>query len=200
MVIYKITNIKTGDIYIGSAVDFNKRKYAHLYFLKKGNHHSAILQNSYNKHGKDLFEFSIVETVDDKIELVPREQHWIDTLCPRYNISKTAGSPLGVKHTIEARINMSKAHLGKKLSQETISKRTKKVLGAKRSQFTRDKMRCSSKKYPVKQLSLCGNFIKDWESAQEASKSLGIIPSHITSCCKGRYGRKSIGGFKWKYK
>jgi len=48
----------------------------------------------------------------------------------------------------------------------------------------------------VIQYDLDGNFIKEWPSAQEASRQLKI--SHITSCCRGE--RKWAGDFKWKYK
>jgi hypothetical protein len=48
----------------------------------------------------------------------------------------------------------------------------------------------------VIQCDLEGNFIKEWISAKEASRSLRIC--HITSCCRGE--RKWAGGYTWKYK
>lgn len=127
--IYKIQNLNTNEIYIGSAINFAKRKYYHLYDLKNNKHHSIILQNSFNKHGEENFEFSVIEEVYEKENLIKREQYYIDTLKPKYNCSKTAGSPLGVKHTLQARLNMSKAHLGKKLTTESVAKRTLKQSG-----------------------------------------------------------------------
>lgn len=59
--IYGIKNIKNSKMYIGSTKSFNKRKYYHNYLLKKNNHHSTHLQNSYNMYGKDYFEFIILE-------------------------------------------------------------------------------------------------------------------------------------------
>lgn len=50
---------------------------------------------------------------------------------------------------------------------------------------------------PVNQLDMCGNLIKSWESATEASRTLNINKAHICSCCKGY--RKHTGGFKWEY-
>ena len=38
--IYKITNKINGKFYIGSAIDFIKRKKEHIYWLKKNNHHN----------------------------------------------------------------------------------------------------------------------------------------------------------------
>jgi len=37
------------------------------------------------------------------------EQKYLDSIKPRYNISPTAGSPLGVKHTAETKAKLSKA-------------------------------------------------------------------------------------------
>ena len=52
---------------------------------------------------------------------------------------------------------------------------------------------------PVKQFTMEGDFIKEYYSAAQAGRELNISQGHITSCCKGAYGRKSTGGFKWGY-
>ena len=51
---------------------------------------------------------------------------------------------------------------------------------------------------PILQYSKYGEFIKEWPSALEVKRVLGIANSHIIDCCKGR--RKSAGGFVWRYK
>ena len=51
---------------------------------------------------------------------------------------------------------------------------------------------------PILQFSKDGTFIKEWPSAKEAYRQLGISQSHICHCLKGR--RKSAGGFVWRYK
>lgn len=45
-----------------------------------------------------------------------------------------------------------------------------------------------------------GNFIGEYISTMEAERKTGVSNSHISSCCLGRYGRKTTGGFIWKYK
>ena len=50
---------------------------------------------------------------------------------------------------------------------------------------------------PIIQYSKECEFIKEWTSAKEASRVLGINKSHIAACCKGK--RKSSGGYIWKY-
>ena len=51
---------------------------------------------------------------------------------------------------------------------------------------------------PILQYSKSGDFIREWKSAAEVERVLGINNSDIIQCCKGR--RKSSGGFIWKYK
>ena len=50
---------------------------------------------------------------------------------------------------------------------------------------------------PILQFSKDGELIKEWPSAREAERQLGIFQSHICKCCKGRL--KSAGGFVWRY-
>ena len=112
--IYKIENRVNGKCYVGSAVDFRHRKNVHLSQLRHGKHHNIYLQRSFNKYGAECFKFEILELVDTSEELIPLEQHYLDTLKPEYNISPTAGSLLGYRHTEEARRKISKAVAGRK--------------------------------------------------------------------------------------
>ena len=51
---------------------------------------------------------------------------------------------------------------------------------------------------PILQFAKDGTLIKEWLSAHEAERQLGIACSSICRCLKGRY--KSAGGFVWRYK
>jgi group I intron endonuclease len=110
--VYAIVNTVNGHRYVGSAVNIKKRWEAHKNSLCKGTHHSRYLQRAWNKYGADCFGFSVIEHCDKSL-LIVREQFHIDAQRPEYNISPTAGSPLGVKHSEKARRNMSEAHKGK---------------------------------------------------------------------------------------
>lgn len=52
----------------------------------------------------------------------------------------------------------------------------------------------------VVQYDLQDNLIKEWKSATEAGKQLKIYHSNIISCCLKKYGFKTAGGYKWRYK
>ena len=77
--VYRIDNIVSGKVYIGSAEVFEKRKYDHFYCLKNGIHANRHLQNAYNKHGDGALVFSIIEYCQID-ELAEREQFYLDTL------------------------------------------------------------------------------------------------------------------------
>ena len=97
--IYAIRNKVNGKIYVGSAANFKRQFYLHKHHLRKGNHHSKKLQNSWNKYGEDAFEFGIIEICNTN-NLIEREQFWLDcfdVVTEGYNISPTAGTTYGIK-------------------------------------------------------------------------------------------------------
>lgn len=76
--IYGIRNVDSGKIYVGSTKNFKSRKYEHCNSLKNNKHHSAHLQNSWNKYGAESFEFIIIEEITDLDKLLEREIYWIE--------------------------------------------------------------------------------------------------------------------------
>lgn len=120
--IYKIENTVNGKSYVGSAVNFPSRWSGHRRSLQTNKHHSAALQNAWNKYGESAFAFLIIEIVEAREFLIACEQKWFDSLKPEYNVAKTAGSPLGVRHSAEVNKKKGLANLGKKLSEETKQK------------------------------------------------------------------------------
>jgi group I intron endonuclease len=110
--IYKIESNISNRIYIGSAINIIQRWKLHKKTLKKGTHHSIKLQRHYNKYGKKDLHFSVLLGCD-KEELIKKEQFFIDSFNPYFNICKKAGSPLGVKHSIEYCKKLSEMRKGK---------------------------------------------------------------------------------------
>lgn len=69
--------------------------------------------------------------------------------------------------------------------------------GIKRS--TEDRKKISEGQYiPVIQLSLSGQFIKEWRSIKDAADGVGLHNSTLVHHLKGRL--KTAGGFTWRYK
>lgn len=104
--------------------------------LRGGRHPNKRLQNAWLKYGEAAFEFSVIESVLDKANLIAREQHWMDALevvKHGYNIAPTAGSQLGTKHSAETRAKLSASHMGFKPSREAIEKTTRAITGKKKT-------------------------------------------------------------------
>ncbi len=106
--VYVIRDQETGKVYVGSTVTFSQRRACHLRQLRAGKHHSVPLQRAFSKRGEDAFCFDILEANVHTSFLVEREQYWLDRLHAAdpafgYNVSPTAGSPLGVRHSAATR-------------------------------------------------------------------------------------------------
>lgn len=83
--IYCITNTVNNKFYIGSSKNIYHRLKRHSSDLSKGKHQNPYLLNAYKKYGSSAFTVSILEEISlDKLS--EREQYYIDTLKPQYNI------------------------------------------------------------------------------------------------------------------
>lgn len=78
--IYKITNTKTGKVYVGSSSNIEKRFFEHKRDLENNRHHSYKMQKDFNiKKNIGDFIFEIVEELNGtKQELFRKEQYYID--------------------------------------------------------------------------------------------------------------------------
>lgn len=90
--VYRIRNTINNHSYVGSARVLNTRRNSHFYLLRRGKHHSAYLQRSWNKYGEASFVVEVLELCPTN-ELRDREQWWIDNSECVYNGCSTAHSP-----------------------------------------------------------------------------------------------------------
>ncbi|MEJ7807147.1 MAG: GIY-YIG nuclease family protein [Telluria sp.] len=135
--IYAITRNGSAECYIGSAVNITERWRIHRRDLRNGKHHSRHMQRVHDKHGSGVLEYAILEHVDDRSQLIEREQIWLDRLHPAYNTAKVAGSCLGVKHTDASRAAMSAGQRKRQpATTETRAKMSAALKGRKRAPHT----------------------------------------------------------------
>lgn len=122
-------------MYIGSSLNYVKRKWQHLDSLKKNKHPNPKIQAHVKKYGLDDLAFDILLRVDQPQQILSIEQVYLDTLSPSFNICKITGSPAGltrsnetrqklkesaaVRYTPEVRQRMSVSQTGKKATLET---------------------------------------------------------------------------------
>jgi group I intron endonuclease len=136
--IYIIKNLINNKIYIGSAVNLDRRLKYHKWALEKGTHCNIHLQRAWKKFGGNSFCFEEY-LFCKKEDLIFNEQLVIDAMIIRkgreniYNISPTAGSTLGKKHSDETKKKIglrSKGRwLGRHHTPETIEKMRRNNIG-----------------------------------------------------------------------
>lgn len=147
--VYEIKRTETGDRYIGSAADLKRRRIEHWRDLRGDYHINHHLQNAWNKYGEKAFEFNVFLYCDPEMMLV-FEQRAIDQ-SGHYNLSPTAGNNLGMKHTKEAKANMSVAQMGNQnalgctRSDETKARLSAAAMGRKTSEEVRAKQSAGMK-------------------------------------------------------
>lgn len=117
--IYIITNAVNGRQYVGSSVDVQGRWRTHARTLDNGTHHNRKLLRAWEKDGASCFQFEVLETVPEPNLLISREQFYMDTLKPWYNVAPRADSSLGVKRSSETRAKISQAKTGVTHTEET---------------------------------------------------------------------------------
>lgn len=212
--IYCIENIENKKKYIGSSKHVYKRRNRHFSELKNGKHKNIKLQNSYNKHGKVKFIFYVIELVNDEKILIKREQHYIDSLKPAYNINLIANSSLGVKRSKETKEKIRQANLGlehpewrNKIKSEAqggdnhwttkkdFSDKSKKKMSDSQKELYKNGYK-SPKSIAVYQYSLDDKFIKEWENCYAVAKFYGCSETTIRNNFNNK--TKQAKGFIWK--
>ena len=149
--IYKITNLESGKVYVGSSINMLNRFTQHKGFLKRNDHKNAHLQKAWNLYGERSFIFQILETVENVDVLLSRESFWINELkCVDriYGYNKHTIDPDTGRNIFsdETRKKLSISNTGKKLTAEA----RKKIGEANKrrppcSEETRKKLSISSK-------------------------------------------------------
>lgn len=96
--VYCIRHAESHKVYVGSAVDINRRWKDHKTRLNCEKHGNDYLQRAWSKYGQGAFEFEVLEECAVPERLI-REQHWIDTLQAAderrgFNLIPTRGSQL----------------------------------------------------------------------------------------------------------
>jgi group I intron endonuclease len=136
--IYAIRNKVNGKIYVGSSKNMRTRWNQHFSELSRNLHRNPRLQNSWNVHGEENFEFLVIEFVGAVEDLVVREQYWIDSYDAssrdNYNILPIAGSTRGHTYTEDQRKAMSIRSTGRKHTPESIAKMSAAKKGTKMSE------------------------------------------------------------------
>lgn len=129
--VYAIRNTVNNRAYIGSTTNYKSRWHTHRSTLRRGVHHSFILQKAWDKYGEAAFSFEmlIVCPKDQRIEYETRLM-----ALESYNVLRTPKESSvrgGWRHSDEFKIKMSVLNKGKRLTEEHKAKLAAVQLGRK---------------------------------------------------------------------
>lgn len=195
--VYKITS-PNNRIYIGSSINIKKRiikyKYCDCHGQKK-------LYFSLKKHGwvNHIFEIiwtGPVEQMLEKETAIGLELNVLSSYNLNCKLPKIKDVFCFISESTRQKMRESHKKRFENMSEEKRELLGKKRIGQKQSEFSL-KQRTQKVQISVKQFALNGIFVKKWESATIAGKTLKVSSSDICQCCKNK--KKTCGGFIWKY-
>jgi hypothetical protein len=162
--IYKITNITTGEFYIGRSANLQRR---FKEWRTEYNSKDVENLNWFWENPIEIFEFELIEEVKPvKSLLKQREQYWVDILNPYYNKNK-----------------------------DNVDWGLEKYKGELHSKFGKP----DPKRKPIIQLTLDGNFVKEWDFVDQVKLS-GFDPRTVVRVCQNKKSYYKHKGYKWEYK
>ncbi|KQY14437.1 NUMOD3 domain-containing DNA-binding protein [Rhizobium sp. Root482] len=185
--IYQIENKFTLEKYVGSSINIKRRVWQHFNDLSRNSHQNGLLQNAYNAHGKDGFEWSVLQEANRET-LKAVEQTYIDSGEFSYNIAnKSTGGFAVYLHPRKAEIlqKRSKGLTGLKRSDETRRKiseaRAGKYSGANNPNFGKERSAETLKKISEanggeRNYKFTGYYVTPWgkfAATTEAEKACG---------------------------
>ena len=102
----------------------------------------------------------------------------------------------GKKLSEEHKLKLSEAHKGKKLSEEHIRNMSE---GLKRAYSTGQRRRISGGDCKSARKVQCVETGEIFDAISIAAKAKCVAQNRISMVCKGSYGRKTAGGYHWRY-
>ena len=210
--IYKVTNMLSGETYIGASSDsLEIRKKDHT--LKAKKKVGSKFQNAIASYPPEAFDWKEIDTAYTNNELAEKEKQYIIEYNAKedgynadrgggfqkniYQYDSETGSLLGMFETLEEAGNS----VG--VDRKTISKaclgELKNSGGYTWSYELREnfKPERDKRKKKVFQFYIHGEYYKNYDSVAEASSQSGVNKSSIAKCCRGEYNQ--AGNFYWEY-
>lgn len=207
--IYIVENCINGKKYVGMSMNINER-ISYYKWLGKGSR--RVFENAIRKYGHSSFfievmyfpdiEYSVLENIEQifiNLEKSSITEHG-------YNVCEKGRSAYGIKRSQESIDKSSNARRGAKRTHEQRVRISKALMGRtvwnkglKKEKPKKEKSVNTHNKKSIIQYNLNGDIVKRYESAREAWRETGVLPSKICAVCKCYKQRKSAGGFIWKY-
>lgn len=207
--IYSWTNTLDHKRLIGQSWNIKRRKAHHLCEVRKNRHVNPHFQSAWNKYGESIFEFEIIESIDNPTQdvLDAREQYWIlyyNSLTEGYNLkmggSNGKQSEITKKRNSKSKMGSKNPMYGKVISKEERqrkSKINKKIWKSwpksKQQKIINNLVLNEPVRYPSLINVNTGEIIPSGENISELSNRLNVHNSNLYKVITGE--RKTTGGW-----
>lgn len=202
IIIYKITCIKNGKVYIGQTSEpIEKRFKRHMGYQK--NEHDTKFYRAVRKYGPENFEIKAIDYSDNQSELDAKEIFWInffDSVHKGYNSKNSSGKCGGDtlsnhpnKKDISIKISISKLGDKNPMRKNGGLKGNKNGMFGKRGKDVPSHRECLSINKKTGEIKFF-DTLKDMQEFYHVT-TLGMVSSR----CSGRT-KKDFNGFYFKYR
>ena len=188
--IYSITCTATGDEYIGSTNNLQRRASQHLGSLKQGTHFNDHLQRAFDKYGIEKFCFIVLCSCEPE-ERIAYEQAHMDMFQPVYNLRTEAGPSGGMTDETRAKISVAqKKRLRRGMSPETKAKIAASVTGYKHTDAAKlnmsigQKRRAATTGIPTPTAKASPKQIREWSQKGVCTQWHGKQKKNSAGLCK----------------
>lgn len=208
-IIYKATNVVTGEVYVG-ATTINLEDRINDHYNKAVKDYGYKFQNAIRDYGIENFTWEQIDTAQDPNELALKESNYIekfDTVNNGYNSDRGGGfKKLIFQYNLTGELestfqSLEEASKSSSISEESISHACvgdrKTSNGFYWTYISTFDLKEDYRKKKVIQNDLEGEIVNVYNSIAEASKATQINKSSIAKCCRGE--RKTAGNSIWKF-
>ena len=185
-IIYKVTNIINGKVYIGKTTKtLKQRKQSHMRYAQKGG--KGVFLSAIRKYGIESFKWEILCECDkdllgitETMKIIVNNSHYIDG--HGYNMTYGGEGCLGFKHSENARQKISKSKIGQ--NNPMFNKTTTGFKGHKHNKKSKE--------------NISNSLSESWKSLskEEKEKRLQGMHTHIITDEERKRRSQSLMGHK----
>ena len=192
--IYGIVNLINNKIYIGQTRQGYRKRFIQHMCPTDG---SPLLKRAVDKYGRESFKCELIDIAESQYEANEKEKLWIKILGTHkksngYNLAM--GGCIG-SFNEDTLKKMSESHKGEKnhFYGKHHTEKSKRIMSEKKKGVY-----CGNK-HPQARKVRCVETGEVFDTIKDAETKYKISHGKISSVCRGKYGRKTAGGFRWEW-